>query len=139
MNLNVSSINSGFIILQGLVCNIYEVNDCNFDFVDNKIWSNVLFKVGVCFCLDDDINLFVNWLRGFCFGGYNLWNIVDISMFEFCEVNGLGLFDEEIVDNFEVGYKGDIDWGCFNVVVFIMNIDDMQCEVSLFVFDGLLI
>lgn len=139
MNLNVSSINSGFIIPQGPACNIYEANDCNFDFVDNKTWSNVSPKVGVRFRLDDDTNLFANWSRGFRSGGYNLRNTADISTPELREANGPGPFDEETVDNFEVGYKGDTDWGRFNAAAFIMNIDDMQREVSLSAPDGSLI
>ena len=139
MNLNISSINSGFIIPQGPACNIYEGNDCNFDFVDNKTWSNVSPKVSVRFRLDDDTNLFANWSRGFRSGGYNLRNTADISTPELREANGPGPFDEETVDNFEVGYKGDTDWGRFNAAAFIMNIDDMQREVSLPAPDGSLI
>ncbi|MDC8830154.1 TonB-dependent receptor [Alteromonas gilva] len=139
MNLNVSSINSGFIIPQGPVCNIYESNDCVFDFTDNKTWSNVSPKVGVRYELDSDTNLFASWSKGFRSGGYNLRNTADISTPELKEANGPGPFDEEEVNNYEVGYKGDTEWGRFNAAAFITKIDDMQREVSLPAPDGSLV
>lgn len=139
MNLNVSSINEGFIIPQGPACNIYTNNDCAFDFVDGKDWSNISPKLGVRYRLDEDTNLFASWSKGFRSGGYNLRNTADISTPELREANGPGPFDEETVNNFEVGYKGDTQWGRFNAAAFVTTIDDMQREVSLPAPDGSLI
>lgn len=136
LNANVSSVNSGFIIPQGPKCNIYLRDDCAFDFVDNKSWSNISPKVGIRYALDSDTNLFANWSKGFRSGGYNLRNTADISTPELREINGPGPFDEESVSNYEIGYKGTTSWGRFNAAAFITQIDDMQREVNLPAPDG---
>ena len=136
LNRNVSSINDGFIIPQGPVCNIYLDNDCAFDFVDDEEWTSVSPKVGATYKYDNQTTIYGHWSKGFRSGGYNLRNTADISTPELREANGPGPFDEETVNSFEVGYKSDHDWGRFNAAVFLTQIDDMQREVNLPAPDG---
>lgn len=136
MSQNISSINTGFIIPQGPTCNVYLQNDCAFDFLDNKTWSNVSPKIGARYKWDADTTLYGHWSKGFRSGGYNLRNTADISTPELREQNGPGPFDEETVNSFEVGYKADREWGRFNAALYLTNIDDMQREVNLPAPDG---
>ena len=65
-------------------------------------------------------------MRGHRSGGYNLRNTAaDTANF------GPGPFDQETVDNFEIGWKTNWDFGRINGAVFYNNIRDMQREVLL--------
>lgn len=136
LSANITSINEGFIIPQGPSCNIYLRNDCAFDFTDDETWSNISPKVGLRYTMDADTTIYGSWSKGFRSGGYNLRNTADISTPELRETNGPGPFDEETVNSYEIGYKGDKSWGRFNAAAFLTTIDDMQREVNLPAPDG---
>lgn len=106
-------------------CSIIQ-RTCSFDFVDSKTWTNVSPKVGATFELSDSATLYGHWTRGFRSGGYNLRNTAgDIVN------NGPGPFDEETVDNFEIGFKTGFERGRLNGAVFFNKISDLQADVNL--------
>ena len=72
------------------------------------------------------MRIYAHWTRGFRSGGYNLRNTaLDI-------VNlGPGPFDEETVDNYEIGFKIRFERGHLNGSLFFNEIEDMQWEVNL--------
>jgi iron complex outermembrane receptor protein len=107
-------------------CNIVLAGDCPFDFVDNdENWDSLSPKIGATYHIDDESLAYGHWTRGVRSGGYNLRNTSLIP------TNTPGPFDEETVDNFEVGYKSTRDWGRLNAAVFYNTIDDMQRELNL--------
>lgn len=108
---------------QNSPCNVVNGPSCPFDFVDDDDWSNLAPKLGATYNLSDDARVYTSWTRGFRSGGYNLRNT---SASERPEV-----FQEEEVNNFEVGYKSSYDWGRLNAAVFYNEIDDMQRELNL--------
>ena len=108
---------------QNSPCNIVEGPACPYDFVDDDDWSNVAPKLGATYNLNDDSRVYASWTRGFRSGGYNLRNT---SATENPEV-----FDEEEVNNFEIGYKSTHEWGRLNAAIFYNEIDDMQRELNL--------
>ncbi|MEM1113174.1 MAG: TonB-dependent receptor [Pseudomonadota bacterium] len=104
-------------------CNIVEGPACPVDFDDDESWSNIAPKLGATYHLDDDRRIYAHWTRGYRSGGYNLRN-TDPN-------EAPGPFDEEEVNNFEVGFKSSNDWGRLNAAIFYNQIDDMQREVNL--------
>jgi iron complex outermembrane receptor protein len=110
----------------GPTCNIVISQDCPFDFVDDdENWDSLSPKIGATFLVDDDSLIYGHWTRGVRSGGYNLRNT------SFNPADIPGPFDEETVDNFEIGYKSTHDWGRLNAAVFYNTIDDMQREINL--------
>ena len=100
--------------------------ECGYDFVSQKTWTNVSPKIGGTFELSDTARIYGHWSRGFRSGGYNLRNTAaDLVN------NGPGPFDEETVDNYEVGFKSDFDWGRVNGAVFFNQVQDLQADVNL--------
>ncbi|MCH7502045.1 MAG: TonB-dependent receptor, partial [Proteobacteria bacterium] len=106
-------------------CNIVTTKDCPFDFVDDDDWDSVSPKIGATYHVDDDSLVYGHWSQGVRSGGYNLRNT------SFDPADTPGPFDEETVNNFEVGYKSTRDWGRLNAAVFYNTIDDMQREINL--------
>ncbi|MEM9305044.1 MAG: TonB-dependent receptor [Pseudomonadota bacterium] len=107
-------------------CNVLN-NECVYDFNDAESWDAVSGKLGLTWDVTDDAVMYGSFSRSQRSGGYNLRNTaVDV-------VNlGPGPFDEEEVDNFEIGYKRSLsNGGRFNAAVFYMTIDDMQREINL--------
>ena len=104
-------------------CNVVKGPDCPFDFSDDDDWSNVSPKLGATYNLNDDSRVYASWTRGYRSGGYNLRNT---SLTFEPEV-----FDEEEVNNYEIGYKSSHDWGRLNAAIFYNEIDDMQRELNL--------
>lgn len=99
---------------------------CPIDFRDQNSWSNVSPKVGFTYHTGDDSRIYGHWTRGYRSGGYNLRNTAVDT------VNlGPGPFNEEKVDNFELGMKARFDWGILNAAVFYNEIEDMQREINL--------
>lgn len=100
---------------------------CPYDFQDEKSWSNLSPKIGLTYNLSDSSMAYAHWTRGFRSGGYNLRNTaIDTVNF------GPGPFDEETVDNFEVGFKTSLaNGGRLTGAVFYNQIDDMQREINL--------
>lgn len=109
----------------GLPCNVVTTQDCPFDFVDSDSWNNVSPKIGLTYQVDSESLVYMHWTQGVRSGGYNLRNT------SFNPADTPGPFDEEIVDNFEVGYKSTHEWGRLNAAVFYNTIDDMQREINL--------
>ena len=104
-------------------CNIVERGDCFLDFNDSETWRTFAPKVGLAYLMDDNSQIYGHWSRGFRSGGYNLRNTSPTA--------APGPFDEEQVDNFEIGYKSQQSWGRLNAAVFYNTINDMQREVNL--------
>lgn len=100
---------------------------CPYDFRDEKSWSNLSPKIGLTYNLSDSAMTYAHWTRGFRSGGYNLRNTaIDTVNF------GPGPFDEETVDNFEVGFKTSLaNGGRITGAVFYNQIDNMQREINL--------
>ena len=105
-------------------CNVLE-GTCAYDFVDSKSWTNVSPKIGATVATSDDVTLYGHWTRGFRSGGYNLRNTAGDTV-----ANPPGPFDEETVDNFEIGWKRDFDRGRLNGAVFFNKIQDMQADIN---------
>jgi iron complex outermembrane receptor protein len=108
-------------------CNIVtgNPNPCPFDFVDDDDWDNVAPKLGATYNINDDSRIYGHWTRGYRSGGYNLRNT------SFNPADTPGPFDEEEVNNYEIGYKSSHSWGVLNAAVFYNEIDDMQRELNL--------
>lgn len=97
-------------------CNIVEPSAsepvCDFDFVDSGDWSSWSPKLGVTWLMSEDTRLYAHWTRGYRSGGYNLRNT------SFDPADTPGPFDEEQVDNYEVGYKASFGRGRLNAALF---------------------
>ncbi len=75
--------------------------------------------------LSDDARVYGHWTRGFRSGGYNLRNT------SFDPADTPGPFDEETVDNYEIGYKAEFGRGRLNAAIFYNEIEDMQRELNM--------
>lgn len=106
-------------------CNVVEGPACPYDFVDDETWANWSPKLGATYHVSDDMRIYGHWARGFRSGGYNLRNTsLDL-------VNGgPGPFDEEQVDNYEIGFKMEFGRSRLNGALFYNEIEDMQREVN---------
>jgi len=104
-------------------CNVIE-GTCPYDFVDSKTWTNVSPKLGATMAVSDDTTIYAHWTRGFRSGGYNLRNTSVLPS------NPPGPFDEETVDNFEIGWKHDFEGGRINGAVFFNSIQDLQADIN---------
>jgi len=107
-------------------CNVTE-GTCAFDFSDKESWGAWSGKLGAGYTISDSSRIYGHWTRAHRSGGYNLRNTSgDIVN------NGPGPFDQETVDNFEIGYKSELSGGGrLNVAVFFTEVADMQREVNL--------
>jgi iron complex outermembrane receptor protein len=107
-------------------CDVTE-GTCPFDFSDSESWDAISARLGLKYEFSGESMAYTHWTRGQRSGGYNLRNTATDT------VNlGPGPFDEEIVDNFEVGYKSDLGGrGRFNAAAFYNLIEDMQREINL--------
>ena len=116
------------IALDLTTCNIVHGPACPSDFRDTATWTNLSPKVGLSYRYDDTL-LYAHWTRGFRSGGYNLRNThPDI---------GPGPFDEEQIDNYELGFKSTIGGRArLSGAIFYSQVEDMQREVSFGLPDG---
>ena len=106
-------------------CNVIE-GTCSYDFTDDEKWESWAPKLGAMFHVSDDTRIFGHWARGFRSGGYNLRNTSgDVVN------NGPGPFDEEQVDNYELGFKTGFEKGRLTGALFYNEVTDMQREVNL--------
>ncbi|TXS92772.1 TonB-dependent receptor [Parahaliea maris] len=106
-------------------CDVIE-GSCLYDFEDKETWSSLSPKIGLTYLVSDDARIYAHWTRGYRSGGYNLRNTArDTVNF------GPGPFDQEQVDNYEIGLKTEFEWGRLNGAIFHNNILDMQREVNL--------
>lgn len=104
-------------------CNVVD-GTCPYDFVDDKTWTNFSPKVGFNYDLSQDAMLYGHYSNGIRSGGYNLRNT---SITE-----APGPFDEENVNNYELGFKTQFGGkGKLNGAIFYNQISDMQREVNL--------
>jgi iron complex outermembrane receptor protein len=102
-------------------------------FVDNDKWSNWSPKLGLQYEFDRG-QVYGHWTRGYRSGGYN-FRITNATVFENVIVPASGgnfAFDEEKVDNYEIGGKFQTDDRAFtlNVAAYITKIDNMQREIN---------
>ena len=107
-------------------CNVV-FGTCDFDFRDKESWGAWSGKLGAGYAISDNKRVYGHWTRAHRSGGYNLRNtaIDTVNL-------GPGPFDQETVDNFELGYKSELSGGGrLNVAAFYTLIDDMQREVNL--------
>lgn len=103
------------------------LNQCPFDFEDDEKWDNLSPKIGLTYDYSDATMIYGHWTQGVRSGGYNLRNTaIDTVNF------GPGPFDEETVENLEVGFKTQLANGSrISGAVFQNQIDDMQREINL--------
>lgn len=107
-------------------CNVVE-GTCPFDFIDDNTWNAWSGKLGATWNISNDLRAYTHWSRSQRSGGYNLRNtaIDTVNL-------GPGPFDEETVDNYELGFKAELGGlGRLNAAVFFTQIDDMQREINL--------
>ncbi|KPF63937.1 TonB-dependent receptor [Porphyrobacter sp. AAP60] len=101
-------------------------------FTDRVRFRNLSPKVGLQYEFANS-QVYGHWSRGFRSGGYN-FRITNIPVFNraFLATNSLA-FDEEKVDNYEIGGKFQTDDRSFtlNVAGYITKVDNMQREVNL--------
>jgi len=101
-------------------------------FTDQVRFRNVSPKLGLQYEFADS-QVYGHWSRGFRSGGYN-FRITNVAVFNraFAATGALG-FDEEQVDNYEIGGKFQTQDGSFtlNVAGYVTKVGNMQREVNL--------
>lgn len=101
-------------------------------FTDRVRFRNLSPKVGLQYEFANS-QVYGHWSRGFRSGGFN-FRITNIPVFNraFLATGELG-FDEEQVDNYEIGGKFQTDDGSFtlNAAAYITKVGNMQREVNL--------
>ncbi|NND69069.1 MAG: TonB-dependent receptor, partial [Halioglobus sp.] len=97
---------------------------CNLDFADKADWDSFAPKLGATYHISDDARIYAHWTRGFRSGGYNMRNT------SLDPADTPGPFDEEQVDNYEIGYKSTFGRGKLNAAVFYNEVSDMQRELN---------
>lgn len=102
-------------------------------FTDSESWSNWSPKLGLQYEFGDG-QIYSHWTRGYRSGGYN-FRITNVALFENVVLPATGgnfAFDEEKVDNYEVGGKYQTFDGAFtlNAAAYVTKINDMQREVN---------
>lgn len=105
----------------------------NNGFEDRKSWSNWSPKLGLQYEFADG-QLYAHWTRGYRSGGYN-FRITNAQVFENVVVPATDdnfYFDEEKVDNYEIGGKFQTADGSFtlNAAAYITKVANMQREVN---------
>ena len=105
----------------------------NNGFDDSNSWSNWSPKLGLQYEFADG-QVYATWSRGYRSGGYN-FRITNANVFENVVVPATGgnfSFDEEKVDNYELGLKYQTLDGSFtlNMAGYYTDITDMQREVN---------
>lgn len=101
-------------------------------FTDDVRFRNLSPKVGLQYEFADS-QVYGHWSRGFRSGGYN-FRITNVAVFNraFDQTGMLG-FDEEQVDNFEIGGKFQTADRSFtlNAAAYVTKVGNMQREVNL--------
>ncbi len=103
----------------------------NNGFTDSETWSNISPKFGLQYEFDAG-QVYAHWTRGFRSGGYN-FRITNANAFEaVVATTGNFFFDEEQVDNYEIGGKFQTADGSFtfNFATYYTDISNMQREVN---------
>lgn len=107
-------------------CNVIN-GTCPYDFISKDSWNAWSGKLGATYEISGDKRMYGHWSRSHRSGGYNLRNtaIDTVNL-------GPGPFDQEKVDNYELGYKSELGGGSrFNAALFYMTVKDMQREINL--------
>lgn len=102
-------------------------------FADDESWSNWSPKLGLQYEFDNS-QIYTHWTRGYRSGGYN-FRITNVALFENVVLPATGgnfSFDEEKVDNYEIGGKFQTFDRSFtlNAAAYVTKINDMQREVN---------
>lgn len=104
----------------------------NNGFVDDNKWTNWSPKLGLQYEFSDG-QVYAHWTRGYRSGGYN-FRITNAAVFETVVAPATGgfSFDDERVDNYELGGKFQTADGVFtlNAATYVTKIKDMQREVN---------
>ncbi|WP_428027356.1 TonB-dependent receptor [Altererythrobacter sp.] len=103
----------------------------NNGFEDKHSWKNWSPKLGLQYEFGRG-QVYASWTRGYRSGGYN-FRITSPTAFEAVALaNGEFFFDEEKVDNYEIGSKFQTDDGSFtlNLAAYYTDIANMQREVN---------
>lgn len=105
----------------------------NNGFSDSVSWKNWSPKLGLQYEMDRG-QIYAHWTRGYRSGGFN-FRITNATVFETVVVPASGgnpYFDEEKVDNFELGGKFQTDDRAFtlNAAAYVTKIGNMQREVN---------
>ena len=103
----------------------------NNGFTDSDSWSNWSPKLGLQYEFPRG-QLYTHWTRGYRSGGYN-FRITAPAAFEAIVASGGDFsFDEEKVDNYEIGGKFQTDSRDFtiNLAAYVTKISEMQREVN---------
>ena len=104
----------------------------NNGFSDRESWKNWSPKLGLQYEFSDS-QVYAHWSRGYRSGGYN-FRITNAVAFEAVVAanNGAFAFDEEKVDNYEIGGKFQTADGSFtlNVAAYYTDISNLQREVN---------
>ncbi|MCK0099247.1 TonB-dependent receptor [Qipengyuania sp. S6317L1] len=101
-------------------------------FTDSVRFRNLSPKLGLQYEFNDS-QVYGHWTRGFRSGGYN-FRITNVPVFDRAvAATGTLFFDEEQVDNFEIGGKFQTADRALtlNVAGYVTKIKDMQREVNL--------
>ncbi len=105
----------------------------NNGFAEDVKWTNWSPKLGVQYEFDRG-QIYAHWTRGYRSGGFN-FRVTNPAVFETVVIpasDGNPYFDEEKVDNYEIGGKFQTDDRAFtlNGAAYITKITDMQREVN---------
>jgi iron complex outermembrane receptor protein len=104
----------------------------NNGFTDRDVWKNVSPKLGLQYEFGDS-QVYAHWSRGYRSGGYN-FRITNALAFESVVAanDGVLSFDEEKVDNYEIGGKFQTADGTFtlNVAAYYTDISNLQREIN---------
>ena len=105
----------------------------NNGFTDANSWENWSPKLGVQYEFGNS-QVYAHWTRGYRSGGYN-FRVTNPAVFENVVVPATGgnfSFDEEKVDNYEIGGKFQTVDGAFtlNLAAYYTDIANMQREVN---------
>ena len=104
----------------------------NNGFTDRETWKNWSPKLGFQYEFGDS-QIYAHWSRGYRSGGYN-FRITNANAFEAVVAanNGAFAFDEEKVDNYEIGGKFQTADGSLtlNVAAYYTDISNLQREVN---------
>jgi iron complex outermembrane receptor protein len=101
-------------------------------FTDDVRFRNLSPKLGLQYVFADS-QVYAHWSRGFRSGGYN-FRITNVPVFgRAFNATGELFFDEEQVDNYEIGGKFQTADGSFtiNVAGYVTTVGNMQREVNL--------
>ena len=103
-----------------------EAGPVGYDASDDDSWSKFTPKVSLEYTPNDDIFSYLTWSQGYKSGGYN-GNATNYTA-------ATTPFDEETVNNYEIGIKTDFfgDQMRLNVAAFYMDYEDLQVFVSSF-------